>query len=765
MSPRTATLPPVRTDLEILRTAPDQYVLRDPQGDEVFELGFQERFLLEQLDGTATRKDVSQRFQRRFHRRLERGKLDAFLAQLKSRGLLGEEKARAESNAARGIATRRDSKRALNFTFDVLTALLGWLVHPFMIAPVLVLATFAAMGLWQHAGTLVEELAAILDRLSLLQIVLLWVGLVLGLVSLPNAILTGVACRAHGGHIEWFGLGLYRKLVPYFGCDTGDSLVYMSSGGRWAVLSVRLWSRLAIASLAVLGWRLASPDTQLHTALTVLILPAWIGLVLRLIVLNPMEGCALLSYALGVPRMRERALAATNAWLTFRTPPEALARGEQFWFHIYGVLTWLWRIVLHAAVIYIGGKLLVANYGGVGALIGLVLVVWWYHEELGRLIMLSRVLGWLLYGGPWFVRWPVRLALLAGVVACGLIPYNIEVGGDCRLIPQAEYGVRPAIAGQIVQLHVATGDTVQAGDKIVSLSPHEHEAAIAIAEADLAKAQAELALLHAGTRPETIAVAKEQVALADERLEYHTKELERLEGLSQTNTISDATIENARYNRDEARRLLAAATEELAGLTSGARAEELQVAEAQVARVDAEIEHLKEQLELTVVRAPGTGRVVTTNLEEKIGQYVQPGDLVAVLQDAGNLRVEINASEDAVALIEPDQPVKVRLLGLDGAELNATVESIGRSAMDDDELALDPYRTDREHLAATASARSQTHYVPVYAALADQRADEVTLLPKMTGHARVVIREDQLYQAIWRHLYRFWQVEVWSWLP
>lgn len=762
----SAQLPQLRSDLEILRTAPDEFILRDPRNGEVFQFGFSERALTQLIDGKHDLAQIRERVAKRHNIALSYQFVEEFVEQLRTRGLL-EGEAAAERFQKPHTLRVPGTNTPLNVFFDVLTMFFGWVIHPLCIVPVLMLTAVATMALYQNFWRLPDALDSVVSDLGFGMVAILWISEVLLLISLPNALLTGIACRRLGGRIESFGLHFYRKLVPYFGCNTGESMIYMTNAGRWTMLSLRIWSRLVISSLVILGWSMTSEKTMLHAGLTVLIVPSLVGLFLRLNIFNPMEGCALLSYGLDIYKFRERALAETAAWLTLRVSPEPLSSDERFWFRMYGLGVYLWRILVLALVIFVGGPMVANYFGGIGLAVGLILVLWWYHEDFWRLLMLSRALRWLYRGGPWYVRWPVRLATLAGIVALGFVPYNIEVGGDFRMVPIAEYGVRAPIAGQLAEIKVDSGEHVEAGQEVARLADYQQLSNVEIAEANLAKAKAELDLLNAGNRPETIEVARDKVEMSQGSVDYYKTEHERLRDLADSNTVSDAKLQAAQHDYDEALNILAAANEELQMLTSGARDEEIRAAEANVQAMEAELNHYKKQLELTTISSPGSGQVVTGNLKERVTQYVQPGDLIALVQDTSQLRVEIAATEDAAALIKPGQTVKLRFTGLDGRQLVAFVDRIAIRAVDDSELTLAPYRTDREQLAESAWQRARVHYVPVYATIDAESTDAFaqSLLPDMTGYARVEIRREQLWKAIARHLNRFLKIEVWSWMP
>src|SRR5262249_22403293 len=144
-----------------------------------------------------------------------------------------------------------------------------------------------------------------------------------------------------------------------------------------------------------------------------------------------------------------------------------------------------------------------SRFKGVGAALLTGVVLWWYRVALGSLFMSSW--NWLVRGGgPWWVRWPVRAALLAGIVGLGFVPYSHEVVGECRLLPQGQYGVRALLTDEVTAVHVAEGDVVAPGAVVATLSGRSVRESYLATKAELEKAQAHLDLLKAGYRAEDV---------------------------------------------------------------------------------------------------------------------------------------------------------------------------------------------------------------------------------------------------------------------
>lgn len=761
--------PKIRAHVQIFRTGPRQFVLRDPLRGEGFELGVEERFLVELFDGTHTPQQISEAYARRFGERIPLSYVEEFAEQLRREDLLEgkplsvSEPASAAPEVPAPPLSALDERAGLNHRLDLLTLFFGWVLDPLILVPLAGLVLLASGVLIHQYGELYRQLTLLPRRFSLATIAVIWLLQITLLISLPLALATGIACRKFGGRVQQFKLSWLHRTMPYFECDTGDSFVQMDETERWTLLTLGIWMHLLIGSLVLIGWAMAPRGSMLQTLLLLMVVPSGVRLLLRLNVLLPLDIYAALSYWLEMPKLFDRAKDHAWAWLAGATSPEALPPEQRFGFRLYGVAIYVWKIMAHVAVIGGGGWFLTRRLGGAGAVVGLVLLCWWFSESIEEWVMSNRVLRWLVRGGGhWYIRWPIRLAALAALVACLFIPYAHEVGGDFRLLPASVVGVRAPIAGQIDKVHVADGEWVTAESPIAELAARDQRAAVETARAELEAAVAQLDLLKAGTRSEEIEAARQQVALAQLRVDYHTTDLQRVELLARSDTVSEAELENTRFEKESAEKMLAASSENLAKLTAGFRPEEIRAAEADVKRLKALLKHHEDELALAEIRSPISGRIATAGIETRLGQYVQPGDLVAVIQDGSKLRAEIAATEDAIPWLVIGQRVNLRFWGLNGALVKGRVVDIALTTVKATAAERELYRSDREQQTEQIGETDHSRVVRVFAELENPPK---RLLPEMTGYARIKVRPETLGSALARPLMRFFMVEVWSWLP
>ena len=365
-------------------------------------------------------------------------------------------------------------------------------------------------------------------------------------------------------------------------------------------------------------------------------------------------------------------------------------------------------------------------------------------------------------GGRILLRWSIRLILLAGVIACGFIGYDYEIAGPCRMVPTYQGGVRSRIADEVVRIHVSEGDWVDSGGAIATLAVRDERAAVEKLTAQLKGAKADLDLLRAGPRPEDVAIAEQKLEFCRSQLAFRESELVDLKKLHADDAAALLDVKRAQQSRDEAQSAYLAARESLTRTKQGAREQEILAAQAEVERIEAELRHVEQTVQLGEVTAPIAGRVVTQNIQERVGQWVQPGDLIAVLHDTSKLRAEVAADEAAAVHVKKGMRVKLRLNGTDGQLLTGTVHHVTWKTIDERQFDIEPIRSDRESRVEEAIKKQEPRHIRICVDLDPQHRN---LVPGMTGNARIVIQSGRLWRALLRPVLRFVRVEVWSWLP
>ena len=229
----------------------------------------------------------------------------------------------------------------------------------------------------------------------------------------------------------------------------------------------------------------------------------------------------------------------------------------------------------------------------------------------------------------------------------------------------------------VVDLPVAEGTLVKAGDTLVQLDDSLQTAKLRLTQAELEKAQATLLKLQVGPREEEIAIAEAKVAGAVARLADAEAIYDRNARLVENSVVTEAQVANDLALRDSARAELASAQESLRELENGTRPEDLAVAEANVRAAEASV--AAEQTVLDDLTVVATRDGVLDSLPWNLGERVTSGSPVAVLVTGQTPYARVYVPEPHRVKLKPGDKLEVRVDGLD-APLNGIIRWISDDA-------------------------------------------------------------------------------------
>jgi GAF domain-containing protein/multidrug resistance efflux pump len=187
------------------------------------------------------------------------------------------------------------------------------------------------------------------------------------------------------------------------------------------------------------------------------------------------------------------------------------------------------------------------------------------------------------------------------------------------------------------------------------------------------------------------------------------------EGASVTRGSPLATLRATELKADRAARAAAASAAERSAALAASRgdAAEEQLHRIRVEALRQELTLLDQQIALTTVRAPVSGRVLTPHLAEQLGASLDEGDLLLTLGRTDTLELEFGVDQRDIGRVRERQEVRLRVDALPQRTFVGWVTSIGQLPVD------------------TGSA---VRY-PVRASIANP--DEL-LRPRMAAYARVL---------------------------
>lgn len=247
------------------------------------------------------------------------------------------------------------------------------------------------------------------------------------------------------------------------------------------------------------------------------------------------------------------------------------------------------------------------------------------------------------------VNKPVLLS--AAAVACLLV---LGVGFWMGTHPSEEplYGVMQAktvdvaakVTGRVETLPVHEGDTVSAGQLLMTLDIPEVEAKLKEVEALKSAATARQSLVDEGARPQEIRAAKAQMQRAQAGQELAQKTFNRVHALYREGLISKQNHDEALAQKKSADELLAAAKEQYDIALTGARTQEKQAATALTAQATGGVEQVQSLVKEKNVTSPIASEISRIYVE--IGEVATAGLPLATLVDLSDQWAVFNIRED-----------------------------------------------------------------------------------------------------------------------
>ena len=236
----------------------------------------------------------------------------------------------------------------------------------------------------------------------------------------------------------------------------------------------------------------------------------------------------------------------------------------------------------------------------------------------------------------------------------------------------------PAEASEpVLELDVAEGAMVNAGDRLLRLDDRRGQARLAQAVAEQTQAEARLSEQMHGARPEQLDAARGVVASADAARVEAQKQYTRQADLAAKQLVARASLDAARATLDRSVAALASARAQLDELLHGTRAEQIAQADAAMHAAKSAAEASRLNLAKLDVRAPRDGRVDA--LPFKPGDQPPVGASVASLLVGASPYARVFVPSDLRASMREGRKFVVRVKGVDH-DLHAHLRSIASEA-------------------------------------------------------------------------------------
>lgn len=226
------------------------------------------------------------------------------------------------------------------------------------------------------------------------------------------------------------------------------------------------------------------------------------------------------------------------------------------------------------------------------------------------------------------------------------------VSANGKVRPELEVIISPEISGEVIELNVKEGDSVQQGDLLVKINPDIFESALRRAEASMNSVRANEANARA-----RLAQSKAQLINAEATFK-------RQKQLNEEGVISPAEYDQAFANFEVAKADVQAAEESLKGAQYNVKSAEATMSEA------------KDNLSRTSIIAPISGTVSKLNIEKGervVGTSQMAGTEMLRIADLTRMEVEVEVNESDI--------VKVKIGDDADIEVDAYVDHLFRGVV------------------------------------------------------------------------------------
>jgi multidrug efflux pump subunit AcrA (membrane-fusion protein) len=248
-------------------------------------------------------------------------------------------------------------------------------------------------------------------------------------------------------------------------------------------------------------------------------------------------------------------------------------------------------------------------------------------------------------------------------------PYEKVVAGSGITEARTEnISIGAAVPGLTAEVYVKVGEYVTPGQPLFRIDDRALRADLKVRQAMLNGMQAQLNRLENMPRKEEVTPSEYRIAEAQARVVETLDRYQRAERLIGKGAISDEEFTKSKQDHAMADKILKQLEAQHALLLAGAWGEDKQVAQANVAQEEAQVEKIKTELDRLEVRAPHTMDVERFKV---LQVNVRPGEFVGapasqaliVLGDIDHLHVRVDIDEYDIPRFSPTAKATAKLRG------------------------------------------------------------------------------------------------------
>jgi putative peptide zinc metalloprotease protein len=468
------------------------WTIKDPLTLRYYRLEEEEYFLLVSLDGTTSLDAICRNFEKRFApQELSPNEAHRFIAMLYRSSLVVSDAPGQTDRLLKQRADRQSKERIgkltnfLGIRFrgidpDRLLTALNKFTWVLFTKP----AVYLCAMLWLSALALAfTQWDSLVNKLPTFQTFFsasnwIWLAVALAGTKVLHEFGHGLCCKRFRGNVTEMGVMLLI-FTPCLYCNVTDSWLFRSKWQRAAVGAAGMYVELTLAALACWLWWFSQPGLIHYMALNVVFVSSLSTLLFNANPLLKFDGYYILSDILEIPNLRQKATKLLHQKLAkiclgLSSPPDPfLPAKHQTLFALFSVAAAAYRVLITFSILLLLNRIF-TPYG---------------LQFVGRLLMLAAVANFLLIpawklfrylsapgriGEMSTFRLAVTSTVMGATVAAALcIPLPYYVYCPFQLEARKADPALAEVGGQLIKIHAHAGDSVNAGDPLVTLENRE----------------------------------------------------------------------------------------------------------------------------------------------------------------------------------------------------------------------------------------------------------------------------------------------------
>ena len=281
----------------------------------------------------------------------------------------------------------------------------------------------------------------------------------------------GIACRKYGGEVPEFGV-VFILFAPLAYVNVTSMWRFANRWQRMIVSAAGMYVELLVAFLAIIVWSQAD-GVVASIAFSVMVMSSVTTILFNANPLMRFDGYFLLSDLLAIPNLYGKGgqwFAQAAKQLFFGVPKQNQFQANEIVpVAIYGVLAFIWRILIGIGLI-IAASVLLQGAGLV--LSGIGVLTWFALPIVRQLVLLTNANAQF---GINKTRTALSVAFLVGLVVAAVYVFQAPATKSAPAIVQLhnESIIRSDASGFLNAIHVIEGQTVAKGDLLLELENPE----------------------------------------------------------------------------------------------------------------------------------------------------------------------------------------------------------------------------------------------------------------------------------------------------